>query len=79
VEAPRNGVRDHHRMDKTQYTGLVTVVILFAFAPTLIARQHAPVRDRGHWEEARVCADQASDRLMICAAGRPGDLPPPEP
>jgi hypothetical protein len=28
VKAPHNGVRDHHRMDKTQHTGLVTVIVL---------------------------------------------------
>jgi len=29
----------HHLIDKTQYTELVTVVILSAFVPTLIAQQ----------------------------------------
>jgi hypothetical protein len=33
-EGTANGVRDHHRMDKTQYTGPVTVVMLSAFVPT---------------------------------------------
>ena len=58
MKAPHNGVRDHHRMDKTQHTGLVTVIVLSA---------------SGTEEEAHVCADQtqdqASDRLMICTGG----------
>jgi hypothetical protein len=37
VKALHNGVRDHNRMDKTQHTGPVTVVIVFAFAPALVA------------------------------------------
>jgi hypothetical protein len=43
VEAPRNSVRDHNRMDKTQHTGPVAVVILPTFAPALVAQQLAPV------------------------------------
>ena len=67
----------HGLIDKTQYTELVTVVILSAFVPTLIAQQlfHPTVIDP---EEEEALAGKISSILhpgRRPPSGRPTDLP----
>ncbi len=66
----------HHLIDRTQYTELVTVVILSAFVPTLIAQQLFQPKVVDKEEEEALGAE---DLVVIRPAAGPTSLTSPDP